>query len=90
MIVAGSVIEKSMGFPIHFNSNFKHPEISSLGSYSNVRKKSLANEKGQPLALCWRHFAFSPGLVLETAVCKRANGVAWFSCVGASLNPAGG
>ena len=35
-------------------------------------------------------FAFSPELVLEKAVCKRASGVAWFSCVGASLNPAGG
>lgn len=45
-----------------------------------------------PLALCSRgkQFAFSPGLVLETAVCTRASGVAWFSCVGASLNPAGG
>lgn len=34
--------------------------------------------------------AFSPGTVLETPVCKRASGVAWFFCVGASLNPAGG
>lgn len=49
LIVAGSVIEKSMGFPIHFNSNFKHPEISSLGSYSNVRKKVLQMKRDNPL-----------------------------------------
>lgn len=55
-------------------------------------RKSLVNKKWQPLALCLRRrqLAFSPGLVLATAVCKRASGVAWFSCVGASLNPAGG
>lgn len=49
LFVAGSVIEKSMGFPIHFNSNFKHPEISSLGSCSNVRKKVLQMKRDNPL-----------------------------------------
>lgn len=62
--------------------------LSTLAKCSQVREtirgQALNLKKHQP------RLAFSPGLVLETAVCKRANGVAWFSCVGASLDPAGG
>lgn len=68
---------------------FQHQAVWEAGA---MWEKVLQIKKWQPLALCSsrRKFAFSPGLVLETSVCKRASGVAWFSYVGASLNPAGG
>lgn len=67
-----------------------NPEISSLGSSSTDRKSlGVKKKNGDPLLCVQRRkvSALSPELVLETAVCKRASEVAWFSCVGASLTP---
>lgn len=82
-------ISKKMDFPFPLKV-FSSQQAAVWAAVEMWEKVLYIKNDNFALCLRTRQLAFSPGLVLEKAVCKRASGVAWFSCVGASLNPAGG